>query len=307
MYSHEFAWLNRPGARGWFEGIGYHIRINKFGHRGPDRSLEKPGGVFRILGLGDSFGFGWGVEEEQTFFSVLESRLRAEGYRVEVMNAAVPAWHSTQMLAYLLGPGARFKPDLVVTEFFIDDVSKHSMKKLLNGEKASWLREEEEAAVRRFEKYSWSPRLYHYWFNYRKTRRAEKEHLLRNPYPDFESERKVLRVNFDNNKGDVADLGEIVAGWSRAREKIGVPIVMTYIPAGGSLGSPRHQGEFRAFRRVTREQEFPFLDVVGLFENHPAPRSLYLHPRDGHMSAEGHNAVGEALAKLILKGGWLKK
>ena len=305
-YSPEFGWVNRPGARGWHVDIGYHIRIDEFGHRGPDRSPEKPGGVFRILGLGDSFGFGWGVEDERTFLRVLESRLRAEGHRVEVINAGVPAWHSVQSLAYLLGRGVRFKPDLVVAEFFIDDVTKTSLKKFLNGEKATRLREEE-AAVSRLQKSSWSPRLYHYWFNYRKIRRAAKEHLRRNPYPDFESERKALRRDFDNNKEDVAGLEGIVAEWRRAREKIGVPIVMTYVPAGGSLGSPRHQGEFRAFRRITRARGFPFLDVVGLFEKHPAPRSLYLHPRDGHMSAEGHRVMGEALAKLILKGGWLKK
>ena len=73
--------------------------------------------MFRILGLGDSFTFGWGVAEEKIYLRVLERRLREAGNNVEVINAAVPAWHSLQSLEYLLREGVRFQPDLVVASF----------------------------------------------------------------------------------------------------------------------------------------------------------------------------------------------
>jgi lysophospholipase L1-like esterase len=304
-YSPEFAWLNRPGAEGWHVDIRYHIRINRHGHRGPDHEIEKPGGTFRILGLGDSFGFGWGVEDGETYLRVLEKKLRVAGHPAEVINAGVPAWHSAQSLRYLLGPGARFKPDLVIAEFFVDDVNDLTIKSYLKGPLATRLKEEE-ATVRR-EKKSWKPRLYHVWFNYRKIRKASKDHLRRNPYPDFAAERKVLPRDFEKDPARIAGLEKIVSRWAAAGKKLGVPIVMFFMPAGGQLRQPAYLGNFRQLRRISRAAGFPFLDIVTMFENHPDPRKLYLLPRDGHMSPSGHALVGEALAKLILKEGLFKK
>ncbi|MFP6870136.1 MAG: GDSL-type esterase/lipase family protein [Nitrospinota bacterium] len=306
-YSPEFGWTNRPNVRGWHVDIGYHIRINDFGHRGPDHTLEKPKGVFRILGLGDSFAFGWGVEEGDTYLRVLEKKLREKGWRVEVINAGVPAWHSVQMLEYLKKRGLRFKPDLAIAEFFVDDVYFEKLEKFFKSRIAVQLREEEEEVKPRRASSAWKPRLYHLGFNYRKIRKASREHLRRNPYPDFESERKTLHRDFDKYPAKVAGLEKLLSAWRRVRDKTGVPIILFFMPPGGAIQSPPHQGEFRALRRAAAAQGFPFLDVVKLFENHPAPRKLYLHPRDGHMSAKGHALVGDALARMMLKGGWLKK
>ncbi len=81
--------------------VGYYIRIDKHGHRGPGHAIKKPPGVFRIMGLGNSFTFGWGVNDDQTFMRILERRLRKAGHKVEVLNAGVPAWHVSQSLGHL--------------------------------------------------------------------------------------------------------------------------------------------------------------------------------------------------------------
>ncbi|MEE9241107.1 MAG: SGNH/GDSL hydrolase family protein [bacterium] len=307
MYSPELGWKNRPGAQGWQVDIGYHIRINKHGHRGPDYPEKKSPGVFRVLGLGDSFTFGWGVEDGQTFLRVLERRLREAGRRVEVLNAAVPAWHSIQSLRYLRKEGVRFRPDLIVMSYFVDDVYDSKIESFRNSEKAKNLRNEETELRRRKNSLSRKLRLYNVWFNYRKIRRATKEHLRRNPYLDFESERKALPRNFEKNPKLLEGLERVVSGWVKAREELGIPMIFSYIPAGGSLNAPAYQGQSHALKRVSRAKGFPFLDVVSLFEKYPDPRRLYLHPRDGHMSAAGHAVVGEALSELVLKGGWLRK
>ncbi len=306
MYSPELGWMNRPGAEGWHVDIGYHIRINSHGLRGPEISLDKPKGVFRILGLGDSFSFGWGVEEDKTYLRVLESKLRVAGYRIEVLNAGVPAWHSVQSLGYLMKRGLRFKPDLILAEFFVDDVYKSSLEQHVKSAKATKLREEE-ADVRRRKASGWSPRLYNMWFNYQKIRRAERDYKRRNPHANFESEQKTLPRDFDKKAGRVADLKEMIAEWKETREKIGVPIVIYYMPAGGALNSLPHQGEYRALRQLSLEAGLPFYDVVKLFESDPAPRKLYQHPKDGHIGAKGHTVLADALARMIVDGGYLKK
>ncbi|MBT3820775.1 MAG: hypothetical protein HOG04_05200, partial [Nitrospinaceae bacterium] len=307
MYSPDLGWMNRPGAEGWHVDIGYHIGINSHGLRGPETTLDKPEGVFRILGLGDSFSFGWGVAEEKTYLRVLEAKLRAAGYRVEVLNAGVPAWHSVQSLGYLKTRGLRFKPDLILAEFFVDDVYKSSLEQHVKSYKANKLREEEAEVKRKKAASSWSPRLYHMWFNYRKIRRAERDYKRRNPHANFESEQKTLSRDFDKKAGRVADLKEMVSEWKKTREKTKLPIVMYYMPAGGALGSPPHQGEFRALRQLSLEAGLPFYDVMKLFESHPTPRKLYQHPKDGHIGDLGHAVLADAFAKMIIERGYLKK
>ncbi|MFQ6110796.1 MAG: SGNH/GDSL hydrolase family protein, partial [Nitrospinota bacterium] len=306
-FSPEFGWLNRAGAEGWHVDIGYHIRINRHGHRGPDYPVKKSPGVFRILGLGDSLTFGWGVEEDQTFLNVMKERLLKEGYRVEVLNAAVPAWHSVQSLHYLLKEGIRFQPDLVVMNFFVDEVFYTTIESLLKGEIAQRMRDEEAEIARDKGGMARKLRLYNVWFNYRRIRRASRELIRRNPYPDFESERKALRRGFDKNPELVAGVEKVVSQWVAVRKKLGIPIIFSFIPAGGALNAPDYQGDRRVLRRASLASGFPFLDVVPLFEKQPNPRKLYLHPRDGHVSAAGHALIGEALAQMVLKGGWLKK
>ncbi len=306
-YSPELGWKNRLGVQGWQVDIGYHIRVNRHGHRGPEYPEKKPRGVFRILGLGDSFTFGWGVEEGQTFLRVLEKKLRAEGYRVEILNAGVPAWHSVQSLHYLLKEGARFRPDLIVLSFFVDDVYDKKLEKLRSSKRAISLRDEEAALRQKKNSLTRKLRLYNVWFNYRKIQRASKEHLRLNPYQDFEAERKTLPRDFEKDPKLVEGLERVVSEWVKAREELKIPFIFSYIPPGGALNAPAYQGHSRELKRVSREKNFPFLDVGSLFEKHPDPRKLYLHPRDQHMSAAGHALMGGALAELVLRGGWLKK
>src|SRR5687768_1727113 len=47
----------------------FRLRTNSLGCRGPEVAREKPSGVFRIVLLGDSVAFGWGVDDEVTFRS----------------------------------------------------------------------------------------------------------------------------------------------------------------------------------------------------------------------------------------------
>jgi len=57
-------------------------------------SVEKPANTYRIIGLGDSFAWGWGVaDNRRTTFKYLERWLNTnkEGKKYEVINCAQPA------------------------------------------------------------------------------------------------------------------------------------------------------------------------------------------------------------------------
>lgn len=111
------------GVRGTLGGR--LVETNAHGFRGRERDLEKPAGVFRIVGLGDARMFGSGVAEGQTFLDLLERRLNAAGrgeQRYEALNFAVPGFNTVQEVAMLEHRALAFDPDLVMVHFVGDDV-----------------------------------------------------------------------------------------------------------------------------------------------------------------------------------------
>jgi lysophospholipase L1-like esterase len=92
------------------------VHTNALGLRGADVAPAKPRGTFRILVLGDSFAFGFGVEDGEAFPAVLERVLPPPaGYeRVEVWNAGVAGWSVDQYGLLLETRGFGWRPDLVL-------------------------------------------------------------------------------------------------------------------------------------------------------------------------------------------------
>ncbi len=95
------------------------VRINSHGTRGREFEANRPAGTFRVLCLGDSRTFGWGLAEEETFAGRLEVLLQhaaPAGTRLDVINAGVNAWSYPQMLIYLKRDGLDYSPDVVVLD-----------------------------------------------------------------------------------------------------------------------------------------------------------------------------------------------
>lgn len=104
----------RPGFDGTTR-TGVHLAINALGMRGPDTTREKPAGVRRILVLGDSVAFGWGVAEPEIFARRIEKQLRSElACPVEVLNASVSGYGSVEEADYFLSEGLALAPDVVL-------------------------------------------------------------------------------------------------------------------------------------------------------------------------------------------------
>jgi lysophospholipase L1-like esterase len=104
--------------------MGADVRINSQGLRDDERTLKKQADTFRILLLGDSTTFGWGVPEHLTSAKLLERELSQRGprdRRFEVINAGVGNYGTVQESTYYQTRGRAFAPDLVILVYFIND------------------------------------------------------------------------------------------------------------------------------------------------------------------------------------------
>lgn len=99
-------------------------RVNADGFRSRLYARPKPPGTFRILILGDSVAFGYGVKEDEAFPQVMEQRLADLGSdRVfEVINFGVGGYNPYNEAALFKDVGVTYSPDLVLVQFCINDL-----------------------------------------------------------------------------------------------------------------------------------------------------------------------------------------
>lgn len=102
--------------------------INSLGFRGPEISTTKSENTVRVVVLGDSVAFGWGVDEADGLRAQLERRLAAwygTRRRVEVVNLAVPGLHAGHEFERFRRHGLALAPDVVVIVFNVNDVEMY--------------------------------------------------------------------------------------------------------------------------------------------------------------------------------------
>jgi hypothetical protein len=116
-------------------GGSVQVRINSRGYRGREYPWDAPAG-FRILGLGDSFAFGSGVQEDDTYLARLERALADR--HVEVINAGLAGMGPDNEARLLAVDGPDLRPDLVLVGFYVgndlmDAVTGVARTRLRNG------------------------------------------------------------------------------------------------------------------------------------------------------------------------------
>jgi len=120
-YDETLGWTAIEGASkrhrdrgGQFE-VTYDINANGF--RGPEYPLARTPATYRIVVIGDSNGFGWGVPWERTFSGILDRELED----AEVINLALAGYGLDQSYLRFQAEGAAYAPDLVVIQSTAND------------------------------------------------------------------------------------------------------------------------------------------------------------------------------------------
>jgi len=127
-----------PGQQGERRIPGvYSFRYsnNSLGWRGRREYREAKPTDYRVLFLGDSFTYGTGVNDDQTFAALVEKTLRADRLSVEVINAGCPGKGTDYELKCFQTVGRKFHPDLTVLCFFPNDFQDNERGEYYNIDK----------------------------------------------------------------------------------------------------------------------------------------------------------------------------
>lgn len=270
--------------------------LNSRGLRGPEYSYQKNKGVIRILGLGDSFTFGIGVDEKDTYLKKLEGLLTAEfqkEYKIEVINAGIGGWGTAQELIYLKKEGLRYNPDLITIGFFVNDPSDNDEGKLYKLENNHLIRQ----AVKPSRSLSAVKKVTTYipFYNFL-TRHSQFLSLLRSQLTIILTSRNKKNgpnyKNLDLTKALLKKINQL----ARAN---GSELIIILIPSKEQFltqGSPSRNMQLEVIR-FCRDNNIKVLDLFSDF-NASQAQSLYFTnppPECTHWNRSGHNLCAHIL------------
>jgi lysophospholipase L1-like esterase len=266
------------------------VHINSHGLRGPEFTLEKPAGTFRILSLGDSRTFGWGLGDEETYSRRLESLLQQRGAanrKVEVINAGVNAWSYPQMLVYFREEGLRFAPDAVIV-----------------GEANLWTQFSEENSPEFVEKFLGRVRLKNF------LRRFALYHFfIEVQLQDFYQRHRTRFIPVDPQQDKLfkeqqqEDPDRVFREAIRdlclmARSNRVLPLLL-FLPTVTDLNTTNESRVLRVKREVAGQLGVPLLDLTPDLVG--AGKELYLEADPVHLNAQGNRIVAERLLESMSK------
>lgn len=118
IHDEQLGWFQRPNSQANISHPQFKISVttNSHGLRDKEYSLARTNKK-RMLVLGDSFTWGYGVEAEQRFTDILEQRLPDW----EIINAGVSGYGTDQELLYYQQYGKLFQPDVVLLLMYYND------------------------------------------------------------------------------------------------------------------------------------------------------------------------------------------
>jgi len=117
-----------PVGQNWSTRYGGHpVRVNNFGLRGPQIGRRLPG-TPRVVFVGDSVTFGYGLPEESTYVHLLNGRRIGGSAPIETINAAIAGWSAREYRMFVERYAEALQPDAIIVGVVLNDLTE-----LLNG------------------------------------------------------------------------------------------------------------------------------------------------------------------------------
>lgn len=259
---------------------GAPMTMNHWGMRDRDYDKRKPAGVFRIALLGESQSMGSGVEDEQIYKWLVETRLAQEGVpgpwsRVEILNFSVPAYGPLRRLALLEYLGLEFAPDAVMQVATSNDVQ---------------------------------------WVIIDMTEAVLSGFPLPHPYlAEIAAQAGLSKVmaHIDTNVArraipyQLGRYGPELLRWTYARlahvcQQHGIRPYLLLLPK--TIPEPRWREAGYALTHMARDAGLTVLDISSAYDGVTSLQSLWIRPWDHHPNVHGHRLLADALFEVLRNG-----
>lgn len=266
VFRHKPSWTTRYGD--------VRTTYNERGLR--DRPiLPKAAGEYRILALGDSITFGWGVDQDKTFSARLESLLEGRLHRpVRVINSGVGGYNTVQEMTYFKREGITLQPDLVMLTYVQNDIEVNKGPFDPWAQSSLWGKSFPDMVITMVGKL-WFYRLMHHTYNYAMPK------LQSTPAATSPQERMGWRQS-------MAALHEL----TMKCEEHHIPFIVFFHRLDSSENQPLFEDV------VQHAQGVPIRDM-GQWYGGFKVSSLVNSKIDGHPNAEGHRVMAEHMADDI--------
>ncbi len=264
------------------------VHINSQGTRGPEFAVVKGPNTFRILSLGDSRTFGWGLAEAETYSGRLQRALQeraGNARRIEVINAGVNAWSYPQMLVYFRETALRYKPDLVILAEanlwtqFSEKSSPAFVRQFMNRVRLKNL-------LRR-------SAIYHYVIEVKLKAFYERH---RTKFIPVDPQQDTLFKEQQQKDPDTL-FRSAIQNLCEVALRQGIKPVLLHLPILDEIGATNPAPVLEAKRAVSQALHVPLVDVTPAVA--PNLKALYLEGDPVHFNARGNEIIAQRLFEII--------
>ena len=288
------------------------VRINERGLRGPVIPYQQTPGKLRLLFLGDSIVFGYGVHEEESVPMRVASLLEAKGVNAEAVNSGVPAYNTGQEVDFLNSAGIAYRPDWVIVGACWNDINEQSSVRVTP---EGWLVSGND------QKRGLLARLGESEMGYEIRNALKRSRII---YAGMTGVRSLLGLLFSDDHEvfrmellEGRDTPRVAQGWRevagalhRVKELAGeqgfrVLVVAFPVPLALERAFPM-SGYPRGFQRIVEREGLQFLNLEPYFRKAQHGQDSLFIPYDGdHPNAAGHQLAASEIVRVLLSSGAL--
>jgi hypothetical protein len=257
---------------------GALIRTNSWGMRDDEPRVGSDEPVFRVVVVGDSVTFGFGVSGDQTYSNVLERLLNggAAGGPFEVLDLGVGGYSTRDEALTLESKGMRWNPKLIVIGYVLNDPESEPIQPLQSYfQEPSWW--QHSALLRMLARCK----------NVLDIRRFGGGDYLRYLH-------SPQRAKWQG----VVEAFHRMAAMAHARN---CPVLLLIFPATRAEGwaTYPYRDLHQQVTSAARGAGFDVIDLYDVFSRY-APKDVMLSPKDDHPTPLGHELAAAAIHQWML-------